>query len=769
MKLKLIKKSENGDFIRMTDNEALPCSELDWIGWVEGKGSRSRFSKRKLELWKSDVSELYLEGEFMKAKSSNIIYFSFSDKQSIKEYLFVDIDFKKMLCDDDVKEKIKLEIETLIQFDSDLSNKVLACVKSGTDAKNGLHIILKGGFDNDKVKIKTIKNLERYLQSNIQIDLHLNDKDVLDTSSLTNARYMKSIFGIGFSHLNKSAIWTDFDFGKEPQKLSIPDTYEGGFHNKLWAYLCNTSLEEKELYDLYSSELNNKPFSSNKTFGEELSRMFKYTLKLKLIWNKTSKINIFYEDDKGKTKVDMKILGDVINNEFQIKRGGEFFYIKTKDSNVWKIYGYDRLLKRFDFIPLFLETFGVKDMNLKSLASKSINEYFLVSDIDDTNLPKRDKDTIDKIVFNINNGVDFLQINIEKDKVWISNEDFIDGNSIHIPFNNIRLDYDYKNWHMWKSGYFHNITNDYDKLINIIGFSIHMSRDTNNSGRFVVLTDAVNDDYEQSGTGKSVLATVIKYLRVSSFIEMKGNEKGSFFLQKLTHASQVIHIDEFPKDGDIQIFRNFYSNEPLSIEKKFKDIFDIDPIKVIICSNYMLNDTKADADRRIEVGFKRYYERRINPLDKTLGYKAFVDKRLLSGIDFTTTNGELINSNDWWMGYLSFMIHCAKSYLNNVDYFIEDIVKPEDKLIKQHTAYQNTHTKLYDEVIENIKSIIKDNKETYEIRNKDVCDVYNSSGRTLGIVKYMIKTYCELFTNYTYDRQLRKDVVYHVIQKKKLI
>lgn len=760
MKVKLINEKT-----KMLDKHAQSCSVEEYDRWIKGEGISLLFTSKTLSEWKWDKGDYRISAKKKAIVGDNYdhLYFTFSDRQSTNNYLFVDIDFKNMLCDDAEKDKIKNTIETLISFDNELNKRVYRVSRSGITSKNGLHIIIKGEFQSPHIKGKVIKNIARYLQNEAGFDLHLLDKDVLDTSSITNMRWIKAIFNVGFSFENNNGIWSDFDFGAEPDKLVVPNTYTSGFHNELYKYLCKTQLSKEDLFILYKNDLDYKPFNNSVTLKEEIERLYKYTEKFRLSSSEAINSNIFYLDDKGNKKINLDNMLGWLKKTYNMKYIDGIIYMREINKKIWTPYYFDKNLKTWSFIPELVKRLSL-DMNSTKLFNDAMKTILVGIQFDNEPI-KRDLDTHESIVFNINNGTDYNQITIKEDSVKITNieKDFIDGSSIYIPYKKLNI-IDYKDWDVYKSGFFHNITTDYEKLINIIGYTIHMNYDNFNGNRILVLTDAINDDGEQAGTGKSLLAKIIRFLRCYKFLDAQiNNPSSSFFLQQLELTSQIIHIDEFPRDGNIQQYRKF--TEPITVEHKFQSPFVIQPIKTIICSNYLLSDYKADSDRRIEVSFTRFYERKRNPLNKILGYRVLEDTRLQLGEDFKVGDKK-INVNDWWCGYISFMAHCAQTYLKNRNEYIENIMNVNLKYEKQIEIYQNNDSIIYEQVIGNLKKIISTNASSYKISNKSLCNTHQIGNKKLSIVHYILKNYLPLYTNYEYTRKIKgESSILHEITK----
>jgi hypothetical protein len=771
MKQKLAKYDENGLEKTLLDKDAKSCNFSDYVYWIEGKPIINNYSKRQIDEYKeSDI--ICKDGKLYPHVGAKI-WFSVSFREDINNYIFVDFDFKALEVEDDVKDKFKQEIIDTIILDSELISRVRSVVKSGNSSNNGLHILLysKRGFNN---KSASASNFVRYLTTQVSPEFSplFLVKGFNDSSSSTTKRWMKTIYGIGFSHLNLESDWNEDVTIQTNHKLYVPETYESGFHSKLSKWIYNTTLTKEEILQLYVNDYNKKPFKKDIIFKEELERLLIYLNKTTKAHTQLIKEELFYTDEKGKDKLDINHLANKLFLEYDfIKDSSDFIYLKKKTSYEWISFYRDRQLNRWDFIPMIIKEYNINDISKEKQISQGISEILSLRELSG-DLPKRDLDTRDSAVFIIRNKQNKVsQIKVTKDKVDIINKEYIKGTDVKVPVDEIDLSVDWKEWPLYKSGFFRNVVSNEEEYFKIIGFINHMDPSTANGLRFVIHSDSTED--KQGGTGKTLATKAATYLRKK--VEVKYNPSSAsdtFFLQNCDTTTNILYIDEFPKEGNIEFFRDFYNPNKKYVNKKFKEPIAIDPVKLIISTNYNLSESNPDKERRVEVSFKRYYNRATNPVSKSLGgYQAFDDTRLINDKFFINDFGEKIDCNLWWNQYICFIIHCVQLYLSDVSTRFTDMVDNKSQLLKKHEDYlENTYlSKLYTEIITNIDNITKDNQSSYSIRNSELCDILVYKGKTLKIIPHMIETYISYFTNYNYDSKTvdRQGVIHHIKKKTK--
>jgi hypothetical protein len=736
-----------------------------YYDWIEGRPIVSHFPKRQIEDFLPN--QIKVDSGKLVAAPLTKLWFSFSFKEDIKNFIFVDLDFKKLDITDEEKLEFKEEIISLIQIDEVLKERVHTLCKSGLNPGNGLHILLRNvdGFTNKEM---SKSNFILYLTLSVssKYTTLFKSEGFVDTTSDTKARWMKSLFDIKFEHLNTNSNWTDIEINMD-HKLDVPESYLSGFHDKLFKWCSRTSLSEQAILELYRDDLDKRPFKDpNIKFGDTLQRFLKKYLgnNLSTPIPQTPTQSIFIFDKNGKQRVDGNALADLLFSNWNfIKDGTDFIYLKKKGSNMWKIYYKDAQFASWPFIPEILEDLNILDIEKGKMVHDKIIEILKQRTLKG-DLPKRDLDGRDSVVFVLKTKLDeIIQIKVTKDSVELINKDFISGVEVEVPIEKIDLRTDWKEFPVWKKGFFRNSIGKEDEYLKIIGYLNHMDPSTPNGLRFVIHSDST--EQKKGGNGKTLATKIATGLRRRVDVSYK---KGSddFWLQNLDTTSQILYIDEFPKDGDIEKFREFYNISRKSINKKFKHPIYIDPFKVIISSNYNLSESNPDRSRRVEVSFKNYYNRDTNPFSKELGgYQAMDDTLLRYHKSFVNDLGETIDCNLWWNQYIAFIIHCVQLYLNDMNRRFTDLVDPLNKLYQKHESYLESTAQsiIYNEVMKNLDNILSGNKNEYLLRNCEICDTSKYRGRTLGIILHMVETYLTLFTQYSYDG--KKTDRYGVIHK----
>lgn len=769
MKQKLVKYSDAG-IQMMTNKDAVVCEFTDYINWIKGRPIVNHFTKTKLKQYLS--SDISIKDGLLYPVVGSKIFFSLSFKEDYDNWLFVDLDFKHLKdITDEEKEEFKQDIIDVIQLDEEMSSKVRSVVKSGKDVNNGLHILI---YSREKLENKTQTYNNFITQLSILLDFkwrkHFINADFLDSSSRDINRFFKSIWGIGFEHLNEDSIWEDFVINFN-SKLYVPDTYQPGFHNKLRSWIYSTSLTEREIFEMYKDDLDKRPFNEKtaNNFGQELNRLKKYIGSSKKTIQNLIQSEFFYINDKGQEKINEDNVAKRLFDDYDfVKDNSDMIYMKRKSSNLWIPYYRDRNLQRWDFIPDILEDFDINSIQKEKLLSKTITDIIQLRNLKG-DLPKRDLDTRDSVVFNIKTlSGEIKQLKVTKDKVEFIKKDIIKGSEVSIPINDIDLTEDWQQWPLYKIGFFKNIVDDEQKYFKIIGFMNHMNSSTINGLRFIIQSDSI--DEIQGGGGKTLSALAATRLR--NVVPVKYDNKASsdkFFLQNCNTTTHILQIDEFPKDGNIEFFRDFYNPTQKYVEKKFKEPIKIDPIKLIINTNYNLTDHNPDKERRVEISFKRYYNRETNPVSKDLGnVLAFTDSRLQTTEPFVNSLGETIYPEKWWNGYINFIIHCVQLYLNDINTRFEDMVDVKASLMKKHERYleNSSMSKLYMDIIHNVDNITTTNEEEYSIRNTQLCDTHSVKTRTLAIIEHMLKTYLAIDGRYEYNKKQTDNAgVKHIITK----
>lgn len=845
MRYKLFRKrSANGEWTHPSDSYTpknhTNLSFDEYVKWVNGEPILCHHNTITMEQYSSDGLGEYIvntSDKTLTADKLTPIYFTFnhpSDVKSTKEYLFIDIDAKAMVDENNNKLTdeeliaIKEEIIQIVTFYPEISNKVLSLVRSGVKATNGLHIMIKGdNFDSKYNREYVTKNLLGYIQSLTTTNLHFSDRGVMDTSASSSNRLQKTLFGIGFEHLNPQAVWDkDFTFksANEVTKLNVPNELTHGFHNELFAYMAKTTGTLESYLKLYEDDLGKRPFSANKTFGQELTRLYNWYSKKGFTDNRTIQseakmgligLGIIYTD-KGKIKIVENKLVEYIFDKYEFMYDGEtdgVYVRKNENGENWELYTKSNVSGTHNMSTIIASNIGMNlGIETISLIRNTIQKHIDFILMDKRVLPidiTRDLDTEDYAVFEINNDKKFYTIKVEEKNITIlPQKASMVNKSIHIPFSKLDLTYDYKDWDVYKSGFFHNVTKDYDTLIRIIGKLNHLSKGTRDGGRIVVLTDANLETNDQGGNGKSLLAKISTSLRRTSiYTDNRSKKNSSFPLQNCDNTTQILYIDEMRKESKIEDWRYITdSNNPVEINKKFMAPIEIEPLNMIICTNYKISEHESDVGRRIEVEFQRYYKRDVFPLDTVLGYKVFSHSDLKAGKNFNISvdyknpytleeikETRTINGNDWWNGYIAFIFHCVQEYLKNRHKRMPNIVDENRSITKSLENRRNNNPALADAIdnsLSNVNVMLKDSNFDYVLLTND--DIRRSSELTAKLsnselrtsyssLKYWISEYVQVLYPhivYTHNKDImseelkdkgktiRKDTVYHYFKLK---
>lgn len=169
----------------------------------------------------------------------------------------------------------------------------------------------------------------------------------------------------------------------------------------------------------------------------------------------------------------------------------------------------------------------------------------------------------------------------------------------------------------------------YNALTSAIGYLLHDYKDRANA-RAIIFCDEelpLSDD-ANGGTGKSLVACALKYLRKGKVIDGKNFKSDSAFnLQKVDIGDEIVIFDDVRKDFEFECLLSMITSD-LTIEKKHRDpqtiSFEQSP-KFIITTNYTINGIGNSFDRRKhEIEFSNYFNKSNSP-DKEFGHRLFDD------------------------------------------------------------------------------------------------------------------------------------------------
>lgn len=194
---------------------------------------------------------------------------------------------------------------------------------------------------------------------------------------------------------------------------------------------------------------------------------------------------------------------------------------------------------------------------------------------------------------------------------------------------------------------------DKDRLISavsIIGYLLHKYKHPAKTFA-VILGEETDDESKGGGTGKGIFIKALEKILSTVTIDGKNFKADkSFAYQRVKLETKLVAIQDVDKMFD---FEKFYSiiTEGWTIEKKNKDELYItysDSPKVILTTNYTINDTGNHAKRRQKViEFSDYFGPGKTPLDE-YGHLLFDDW-----------------DKDEWNRFYNFIFYCVKYYLKN--------------------------------------------------------------------------------------------------------
>lgn len=203
---------------------------------------------------------------------------------------------------------------------------------------------------------------------------------------------------------------------------------------------------------------------------------------------------------------------------------------------------------------------------------------------------------------------------------------------------------------------------DQDRLISaisIIGYLLHKYKHPAKTFA-VILGEETDDETKGGGTGKGIFIKALEKILSTVTIDGKNFKADkSFAYQRVKLETKMVAIQDVDKMFD---FEKFYSiiTEGWTIEKKNKDELYItyqDSPKVILTTNYTINDTGNHARRRQKViEFSDYFGAHRTPMDE-YGHLLFDDW-----------------DKDEWNRFYNFIFYCISFYLKNG---IKDVVQGE--------------------------------------------------------------------------------------------
>ena len=187
-------------------------------------------------------------------------------------------------------------------------------------------------------------------------------------------------------------------------------------------------------------------------------------------------------------------------------------------------------------------------------------------------------------------------------------------------------------------------------VYSIIGYLLHKHKDPSRAWA-VILGEETDDEAKGGGTGKGIFIKSLEKLLNTVTIDGKNFKADkSFAYQRVKLDTRLVAIQDVDRAFD---FEKFYSiiTEGWTIEKKNKDELYIsyqDSPKVILTTNYTINDTGNHAKRRQKViEFSDYFGAHHTPKDE-FGSLMFDDW-----------------DRDEWNRFFNFMFRCVRFYFLN--------------------------------------------------------------------------------------------------------
>lgn len=194
---------------------------------------------------------------------------------------------------------------------------------------------------------------------------------------------------------------------------------------------------------------------------------------------------------------------------------------------------------------------------------------------------------------------------------------------------------------------------DDDRLmsaISIIGYLLHKYKHPAKTFA-IILGEETDDESKGGGTGKGIFIKALEKILTTVTIDGKNFKADkSFAYQRVKIETKLVAIQDVDRMFD---FEKFYSiiTEGWTIEKKNKDELYItyaDSPKVVLTTNYTINDTGNHAKRRQKViEFSDHFGANRTPLDE-YGHLLFDDW-----------------DKDEWNRFYNFIFYCIQYYLKN--------------------------------------------------------------------------------------------------------
>lgn len=229
---------------------------------------------------------------------------------------------------------------------------------------------------------------------------------------------------------------------------------------------------------------------------------------------------------------------------------------------------------------------------------------------------------------------------------------------------------------------------DNDRLlqaISLFGYELHKFKDPARPYA-LILGEETDDEGKGGGTGKGIFSKAIEHISQVETIDGKTFSPGkkNFAYQRVKLNTRNIIIQDVPQYFDFSVMYNLIT-EGITIEKKNQDELYIpfaDSPKIIITTNYAINDSSNHAKRRLRtIEFSNHFSPAHTPLDE-YGHLLFDDW-----------------DKDEWNRFYNFCFIAIKFYLEKGIHELPQSAKFKTKKLK--TAFGEDFTDWFIEYLNN--------------------------------------------------------------------
>lgn len=217
-----------------------------------------------------------------------------------------------------------------------------------------------------------------------------------------------------------------------------------------------------------------------------------------------------------------------------------------------------------------------------------------------------------------------------------------------------------------------------------LGYLLHAYKNKANSPAVILVDEKSSPSVAQGGTGKSLFAQSIKYIRKQRYMAGKNVDPSSrFFFMDAELGDQTLFFDDVRHDFDFEALFNVITDD-MQVEAKYKNRFtipfEISP-KIILATNSVVQGIGNSFERRqFTLPFSDHYLQ--NPVPE-----AEFGRKLFSDWD-----------DEEWTRYDHFMIRCLQLYLE------DGLIKfPTDHFLIR-TLTVNTSPDFYDWAEQNLEA-----------------------------------------------------------------